>query len=95
LNTPENTSGAVARAAVDVAGYQHRNRDWSEPVKEAIEEDDEQQQGAQDEKAGDRNAEIRDEVVLNAPQQRERIRERPDEQCEQYLQYPVAVQQAQ
>ena len=34
--------GVTLEAAVHVADYQGRYRDWSEPVKEAIEEDDEQ-----------------------------------------------------
>ena len=64
-----------------VAGYEHRYRDGPEPVEKAIEEDEEQQQAGHDKEPGDRHADVGDEVVLDASQQRERERERPDEQC--------------
>jgi hypothetical protein len=80
---------------VYVAGDQYRYRDGSQPVQEAVQEDDEQQQAGHDQYSGDRHAKVGDEGGPDAPQQPERVRQGPDQHGEQQLEHAVAVPQAQ
>ena len=79
-----------ASCAGDVRGDGHR----SQPADVSIEEDDEDQQAQGDEDSGQRHAEVRDELVVDPPEHREREREGADENRERRLQHAVAVPEA-
>ena len=85
-----DSSSARAAGLRDERG----DRDRTEAVHEPVEEEQEEQDPDDEEEAGQRDAEIRDEVRRDAAQQRERERQRPDDDGERRLQQPVAIPEA-
>ena len=76
----------LARAADEC-----RNRDGAQAVDATVEEEEEEEQIRRHQSPGDRDAEVRDRVLLDAREQREGERERADQHREQDVQHAVAV----
>jgi hypothetical protein len=74
--------------------HQRRDRNRPKPMGEAVQVEQQQQQAGRDGDAGNRDAEVRDGVILDEPEQRERERHGAGEGGKDHLLQPVAVPQA-